>query len=70
MKRTNPEVVAPLTCAQELRSLAIAKAVFAEVTPERLLDVDAVLAGRGTPRLSRIEREEIEAAAKRIAEKP
>ena len=68
MKRSHPEPVAPPTRAEELLSLAIALAVFAEVTPERLLDVDAVLAGRGTPRLSRIEREEIEAAVKWIAE--
>lgn len=67
MKRL-PETVFPLTRAEELRSLAIAKAVFAEVTPQLLLDVDAVLAGRSVPTLSQKDREAIEAAAARIPE--
>ena len=67
MKRTNPEVVAPLTCAQDLRSLAIARAVFTEVTPQLLLDVDAVLAGRPVPTMSHVDREAIEAAAKEVS---
>ena len=67
MKRTNPSPSFPLTRAEELRSLAIAKAVFAEVTPQILLDVDAVLAGRPVPTMSQVDREAIEAAAKEVS---
>lgn len=37
-------------------------------SPELCIDVRAVLAGEGTPRLSQSEREAIEAAARRIKE--
>ena len=66
MKRTKPSLLFSSTRAEDLRSLAIARAVFAEITTQILLDVDAVLAGRPVPTMSHVDRDRITAAALEI----